>query len=312
MRIVIAGGTGSLGRALAEALVARGDQVVVLSRSGPAAPPPGRVWASAEAQRTVGWTASPNLEGWHHVVDDADAVVNLAGESIASGRWTAARKARIERSRIDATAGVVAAITASPAPPPRFVSGSAVGYDGNRGDEVLTEESRSSDDFLGALARRWEATAAEAQQGGTTVALVRTGIVLDPDSGVLASLAPVFKLYAGGPAGSGRQYMSWIHRDDWVRLVVWLLDGRMEGAFNATAPAPATNAEFSRAVGRVWDRPSWMPTPGFVVRLVLGEMGDALLLGGQRVLPARAEAEGFTFRFTDIDAALGDLYKDRR
>lgn len=310
MRIVITGGTGFLGRALSAALVRRGDQVVVLSRSGAPAPNAPQLWDGGGA-RTWGWSASADLTGWQHVVDGADAVVNLAGESIASGRWTAARKARIERSRLDATAGVVAAISASAAPPGRLVSGSAVGFYGDRGDELLTEESPGAGDFLGSLARRWEDAAAEAAVRGTSVALVRTGVVLDPREGVLASLSPVFKLFAGGPAGSGRQYMSWIHRDDWVALVTWLIDRRDEGPFNATAPQPVTNAEFSRALGRALGRPSWIPTPGFVLRALLGEMADALLLGGQRVVPARALAQEFTFRFGDLDAALRDLYGGR-
>jgi uncharacterized protein (TIGR01777 family) len=308
MRIVITGGTGFLGRSLASALAGRGDQVAILSRSGPPAPSADRVWEASGIQ-TWRWSASPALEGWRQVVDGADAVVNLAGESIASGRWSAERKARIESSRLEATAAVVAAVATSPSPPSRIVSGSAVGYYGSdRGDAPQTEASPPDDSFLGSLARRWEEVAGEARSRGATVALVRTGIVLDPREGVLASLSPVFKLFAGGPAGSGAQYMSWIHRDDWVALVTWLLDGRGDGPYNATAPNPVTNAEFSRALGRVLDRPSWFPTPGFVLRTVLGEMADALVLGGQRVLPSRALAEGFTFRFGDVAAALEDLY----
>lgn len=308
MRIVITGGTGFLGQALSASLAARGDQVAVLSRSGEPAPPAGRIW-DEPGIRTWRWTATPDLEGWRQIVDGAGAVVNLAGESIASGRWTAARKARIERSRLDATAAVVAAIRTSAAPPSRLISGSAVGYYGSRrGADLLTEASPAADEFLGSLARRWEEVATEAQLAGCAVSLVRTGIVLDPREGVLASLSPVFKLFAGGPAGSGAQYMSWIHRDDWVALVTWLLDRRDEGPFNATAPNPVTNAEFSLALGRVLGRPSWLPTPGFVLRAMLGEMADALLLGGQRVLPARAMAAGFTFRFNELGDALRDLY----
>ena len=190
-----------------------------------------------------------------------------------------------------------------------LVSGSAVGYYGDRGEATITEASGPGTDFLATLCTEWEAAAAEAA-AGTRVAFVRTGLVLDRRDGALAKMLLPFRLFAGGPFGSGRQYMSWIHKADWVRLVMWIIQNdAARGAVNATAPAPVTNSEFAKALGHALRRPSFMPAPPFALRIVLGEMADALLLGGQRVLPARALDLGFSFKFNTIDEALADVLK---
>lgn len=179
-----------------------------------------------------------------------------------------------------------------------------MGYYGDRGNETLTEQSSPGNDFLAGLAREWEAAASEVA-GTTRVALIRTGIVLDSNGGALPKMLPPFKMFVGGPLGSGAQYMPWIHRDDWVQLVAWAIaNDTASGALNATSPNPVTNAEFSKALGRALNRPSLLPAPPFALRLLLGEMADSLLLSGQRALPARATDLGFSFRYSGIDEAL--------
>jgi uncharacterized protein (TIGR01777 family) len=236
----------------------------------------------------------------------ADALVNLAGESIAKGRWTAAKKRRLRDSRVDATRTLVAAARQTSTPPRIWVNGSAIGYYGSRGDQRLTESSAPGDDFLARLAVDWEKAAAGAAEFSRLV-LIRTGIVLDREEGALAKLLLPFKLFVGGPVGSGAQYWSWVHRDDWVSLVVWALATDFSGPFNVTAPHPVTNRAFSQALGRVLSRPSVLPAPAFAMRLLLGEMADALLLSSQNVYPERAETHGFRFAFEDLDAALRSI-----
>jgi uncharacterized protein (TIGR01777 family) len=295
MQIVVAGGTGFLGRPLVRRLEVEGHTVRVLSRR-PRAP------------GEIAWTPDGSAGPWAAAIDGADAVINLAGESIAGGRWTAARKARIRDSRIRATRSLVTAIEQSGRRPPVLVSASGVGYYGAHGDEVITEASAPGDDLLASVCRDWETEALRAA-ATSRVVLLRTGLVLEKDGGALPPMALPFKLFAGGPVGSGRQYNSWIHRDDWIGLVAWALrTPGVSGPLNMTAPNPVTNREFARALGRVLGRPSFMPAPAFAMRIVLGEMADALLLTGQRVLPAKATSLGYTFAHTDLDAALRAIY----
>jgi hypothetical protein len=306
MRIVVGGGTGFLGQPLCEALCRSGHEVIVLTRGAVLAPEEG-VWRDQPRVVPARWSATTDLAGWAHVIEGADAVVNLAGESIASGRWSEERKRRVVESRLQSTRGLVRALAAAPPRRRRFVSASAVGYYGSRGDEPLTEDSPPGSDFLARLCVSWEAEARAAAGGACHVASVRTGIVLARDGGALAKMLLPFRLFAGGPVGSGAQYMSWIHRDDWVALVRWLVEGPHDGAFNATAPAPVTNREFARDLGRALGRPSAMPTPALALRLALGEMADALLLSSQRALPRRAVELGFEFRYADLPDALAAL-----
>lgn len=302
MRIVIAGGSGFLGTALTDALIRGNHDVTVLTRQTRSA-------GSGNPQLSYRtWNPSGEVGPWADAVEGADAVVNLAGESIAAKRWSAAQKQRIRDSRLRATRSLTAAIRQTDRKP-ALISGSAVGYYGDRGEEPLNEASAPGNDFLAGVAREWEAAANEVADL-TRVACVRTGIVLDRRGGALPKMLPPFMLFVGGPLGTGHQYMPWIHKADWVRLVTWaIITDTTRGPVNATAPAPVTNREFSKALGRAMKRPSVLPAPAFALRLVLGEMADALLLGGQRALPVRASDLGFVFSFPNVDAALGEIFK---
>ena len=301
MKVVIAGGSGFLGRPLTAALVQDQHDVVVVGRGAAASLPRGA--------RAVAWDPNGQTGPWATEIDGAGAVVNLAGESIAGKRWTAVQKQRILDSRVQATRSLVAAIQAAAVPPSVFVSGSAVGYYGPRGDEAATEETPAGSDFLAHVCEQWEHEARRAESDRTRVARIRTGIVLEKDGGALPEMLPPFRFGAGGPVGSGRQYWPWIHRDDWVALVRWAIaTPAASGAINATGPRPVTNAEFARALGRAMHRPAFMPAPGFALKLLLGEMAEALLLSGQNAVPAKALRDGFQFRYNTVDEALGAIF----
>ncbi|MBP7674752.1 MAG: TIGR01777 family oxidoreductase [Thermoanaerobaculia bacterium] len=293
MRVVVTGGTGFLGRALVAALAGRGDEAVVVTRDpSRAGLPPGA--------RGTGW------DGLATAVDGAGAVVNLAGETIAQ-RWTTAAKARIVGSRAQAAERVGAALRAAKGPPAVLVNASAVGYYGNRGDEELTEESLAGNGFLAETTLAWERAAREAVPDGVRLVLLRTGFVLGEEGGGLSKMLIPFRFGLGGPLGSGRQWVPWIHRDDLVALLLAALDdARFEGPVNATAPAPVPMKELAAALGRVLRRPAFAPAPAFAIRAAMGEMA-ALVLDGQRALPGKALALGFSFRFPDLEPALRDL-----
>jgi uncharacterized protein (TIGR01777 family) len=297
MKVILAGGSGFLGRPLSAALADGGHEVVVLTRGQSAGGTPGR---------PVNWQPDGTADArWAGEVDGADAVVNLAGASIAGSRWTQARKLVLRDSRLLSTRSLVAAMRAATRKPPVFISASAVGYYGATGDEPIDESSAPGNDFLGRLGVDWESEARAAEALGCRVVLFRSGIVLAADGGALEKLIPPFRLFAGGPIASGRQYMSWIHRDDWIRLIQFVLDHpQMTGAVNATAPQPVTNEAFSKALGRALDRPSWLRVPRLALRLLVGEMADAALVKGQRAFPRRALEAGFTFEHAEIEEAL--------
>jgi hypothetical protein len=302
MRIVVAGGSGFLGLPLCRRLAADGHDVTVLTRT---LPPGARAGTPDRRVTRVGWAVDDDPGRVARAIDGADAVVNLAGESIAARRWTARQKDRIRASRLDATRALDAAVRASARRPACLVNASAVGYYGDRGSEELSETSAPGSDFLARVCVEWEREALRLEQGGLRVTLIRTGIVLDESGGALAKMLPPFRLYAGGPIGSGRQFMSWIHRDDWIEIVRWSLgSSEVRGPVNATAPTPVTNAEFGATLGRVIGRPSWLPAPALALKLMLGEMAESLLLFSQRVLPVRATALGFEFRYRTLEAAL--------
>jgi uncharacterized protein len=295
MRIVVAGGTGFLGGALVGQLEREGHEVRVLSRR-------------PSSSRELPWTPDGSTGPWAESIDTADAVINLAGESIAGGRWTAAHKMHIRESRLRATRSLVAAIQQARRAPAVFLSGSAIGYYGPHGDEPLAEDGAAGNDFLANVCREWETEALRAAPTARVV-LLRTGIALERDGGALPQMALPFKLFAGGPVGSGRQYYSWIHRQDWVGLVIWALrTNTVAGPLNLTAPNPTPNREFAQTLGRVLRRPAFMPAPAFALRIALGEMADALLLTGQRVLPTKAEAHGFRFQYPTLEPALRSIY----
>jgi uncharacterized protein (TIGR01777 family) len=293
MRVILAGGSGFLGSALSTRLRRDGHEVTLLTRR-------------PRQQGDLGWNPARPEGPWIDAIARADAVVNLAGESIEGGRWTPARKQAILDSRVQATRAIVAAIEAS-LRPPALVSASAIGIYGPRDDEPLNESSAPGSDFLAGVCVAWEREAMAAA-ARTRVALVRTGLVLDRRAGALPRMARPFQFLAGGPLGSGRQWWSWIHVDDWVSMVAWMLDTEVAGPYNATAPSPVTNRAFAATLGRVLHRPSFMPAPAFALRLLLGEMADALIVSGQRVLPARALDAGFRFRFESLESALRAIY----
>ena len=303
MRVVIAGGSGFLGLPLAQRLSAEGHDVLILTRRRDFMAGDGRV-------RAITWTPHGDAGGWASEIDGAGAVVNLAGESIGAKRWTAGRKQRILESRLLATRSMVAAIRRAAVPPSVLVNGSAVGYYGPHGDEIVTEETRAGADFLAHVCVQWEAEAERASSDRTRVVCMRTGLVLETSGGALPRMLPPFRLGVGGPLGTGHQYWPWIHRDDWMALVRWTIQSpSVSGPVNATAPQPVTNQEFAAALGRAIRRPALLPMPAFALRLILGEMADGLLLSGQRAVPQRAEHGGFTFRYAHVDEALQAVLK---
>ncbi len=304
MRVIIVGGTGLIGGALAESLTRDGHDVVILSR----APVRARLPRGARALQWDGRTAA----GWAEAADGADAIVNLAGENLAAGRWTVERRRRIRDSRVNAGRAVVDAVDRAASPPAVVVQASAIGYYGDRGDEPLDESSTAGDGFLADVCKEWEASTAPVEARGVRRVVIRTGVVLAADQGALARMVLPFRLYIGGRIGSGRQWLSWIHLVDEVGAIRYLLaDESAVGAFNLTAPTPVTNAEFARAVGRVLHRPAAVPVPALALRLALGEMSTTVL-GGQRVLPRRLLQAGYRFRYPEIEAALRDLLGSRR
>ena len=284
MRILVSGASGFIGRALASRLSAIGHEVVPLLRSDPAA--------------AIG-RFDPA------VCDGADAVVHLAGENIAAGRWTTARKARIRDSRVEGTRLLAAGLSALDRPPATYVQASAIGIYGDRGDETLTEDSARGSGFLPDLVHDWESASESLEVRGVRRVILRIGLVLARDGGALPRMALPFRFFAGGRTGSGRQWQSWITRDDLLAVIERALVVRaMRGVFHAVAPRPVRNADFAAALGRALKRPSWLPAPAVALRLVFGEMADALLLSSARVVPERLIGSGYRFACEDLDAAL--------
>jgi uncharacterized protein (TIGR01777 family) len=301
MRVIVTGGTGFIGSELCENLVAKGHEVVLFTRDASRS----RDQIHPKV-RVVSWAPGAAWESW---VDGAGAIVNLAGENIAQ-RWTKAAKQRIVASRVDAAARLSAAIEKAAVKPSVLVNAAAVGYYGPHGDETLDEDSPPGTDFLATTCVAWEEAASRAEPLGVRVVLIRTGVVLGREGGALAKMLPPFKAFAGGPIGSGDQWMSWIHRDDLVALFVFAIENQeARGPLNGTAPNPVTMKEFAKALGRALHRPSFLPVPAPAVRLLLGEMAT-VALDGQRVVPKKAEGLGFKFRFTEVDAALRDVTGD--
>ncbi len=296
MKVIVTGGTGFIGRALVASLLSKGAEVAVLTRGDTR-----RVPAGAEG---VVWGGEADA-GWRKVFEGADAVVHLAGESIAARRWSPEQKKRIRDSRVLVTRTLVDAMAHCRQKPRVLVSSSAVGYYGPRGDEAVDEADEPGGDFLSEVCVAWEQEAARAAELGVRVVFLRNGLVLEKDGGALPRMLLPFRFFVGGPVGTGRQWMSWIHREDVVRLIHFLIEQEtVEGPVNAVAPNPVTNREFSRIVGRVMGRPALFPVPAFALRLVFGEMAEALLLTGQRVVPTRAREAGFRFKYPELEPAL--------
>jgi uncharacterized protein len=276
MRVVVAGASGLIGTHLSEALRARGDEPVALPRLG-----------------TGPWS-----------VEGADAVVNLAGASVAGKRWTPEYKKEIEGSRVRSTRALVQAIAAAARKPRVLVNASAVGYYGGRGDEPVDESAGPGADFLANVVRQWEA---EAQRAPIRSVQVRTGIVLSKKGGALEKMLPPFKAFVGGPIGSGKQWFPFIHIADEVGAILWCIDRELTGPVNLVAPGVVTMKDFAKALGRSLHRPSWAPVPAAPLKILLGEFASSLL-EGQRAVPKKLLDSGFRFRFPDVDSALRDLF----
>ncbi|PYQ26653.1 MAG: TIGR01777 family protein, partial [Acidobacteria bacterium] len=268
-------------------LLARGQDVTVLTRHP----------AKVRAGHAIPWTAALGE------IAAADVVINLVGENVGA-RWTAEQKRRILESRTEATRTLADAIRIGRGKSKTLINASAVGYYGPRGDELLDEQSPPGAGFLAEVVRRWEEEAHRADDAAR-VAILRFGVVLAADGGALKRMLLPFRLGAGGPIGSGQQWMSWVDREDVLRAIEWAIDqSKVRGVYNITSPVPVTNRDFARGLGRALHRPAVMPTPAFALRAVFGEMADEMLLNGQRVVPARATAEGFTFAYPTIDSSL--------
>jgi len=296
MRLVIAGASGFIGSTLCARLLERGHSLTLLSRFSPAP-------TSAPNPKQLSW--QPGVSGvWEEAIDGADGVINLAGEAIAARRWTGRQKEKIRSSRIEATRALVSAISKARVRPKFLVNASATGYYGPRGDERLTEEAGPGKDFLARTCIEWEEEATRAESYGLRVVRLRTGIVLGRGGGALEKMIPPFKFFIGGPLGTGKQWMSWIHMEDEVGLILFSVEkSEAYGAINAVAPNPVTMKELCKVLGQVLNRPSWAPVPAFALRLLLGEMAD-MLLTGQRVLPAQAQRLGYNFKHPTLRGAL--------
>lgn len=302
MRVIITGGTGLIGRPLAASLARDGHEVIVLSRN------PAATTGIPKGVQVVAWDGR-SAQGWGQLADGAGGIVNLAGASLAEGRWTADRKAEIVDSRVNAGQAVVEAITAARDKPAVLIQSSAVGYYGPRGTEIIAEDAPPGKDFAAEVCVRWEDSTKAVEALGVRRAIIRTGIVLSAEGGALPRMLLPYKFFAGGKIGSGTQGFPWIHIDDEVGAIRFLIDNpQANGPFNLTAPNPPTNAEFTQAVGKAMGRPAAIPAPSFAMKMAFGEM-STVLLEGQRAAPKKLLALGYKFRFTDPVAALRDVLK---
>jgi hypothetical protein len=306
MRIVIAGGTGLIGRPLVSTLLGDGHDIVVLSRN------PDKYRAILpEKVLLVPWDAQ-TAGKWSRELDGADAIINLAGENLAGdnflpGRWTEQKKRRVRESRINAGSAIVEGMKAVENKPQLLIQSSAVGYYGPGGDDIVTEKTPPGEDFLSMLCVEWEASSAEVESLGVRRAVIRTGLVLTPDGGPLAREILLFKLYSGGYFGDGKQWWPWIHMDDVIRSIQFLLDDNQAiGPFNLAAPNPVTNRDFGQIMGKVMGKPALVPVPRFALNIVVGEVAT-IVADGQRAVPEKLIDQGFTFRFTELEPALRDL-----
>jgi uncharacterized protein (TIGR01777 family) len=305
MRVIITGGSGLIGRALTASLTQDGHEDVILSRT------PRKVKDLPPNALAVGWDGETTT-GWGHLVDGAGAIVNLAGENISGEgffptRWTDDRKQRILNSRTNPSKAIVDAIEAAEQKPEVLIQFSAVGYYGPRGDEKVDEDGAPGDDFLAQVLQEWEETTQVVEELGVRRAVVRLGVVLSTESGAaLPRQMLPFKLFAGGPFGSGRQYLSWIHMQDLVSGIRYLISNKQaRGVFNLTSPNPVTNAEFGKTLGKVMHRPYYLPVPGFAMRAMFGEV-TTVVLDGQRVIPKHLQEIGYEFQFPGLEDALRD------
>lgn len=302
MNVLITGGSGFLGGALSRDLTDAGHSVRILSRSA-------RLPSSHPARVTLVHCPNPSEEITPEQVSGVDAIINLAGESLGAGRWSTTRKDRMFKSRVGTTQNLVNAISQLETKPNVLVTASAVGYYGPHGDEPLTEADQAGSDFQGTLCSHWEDEAKKVIRSGVRLTILRFGVVLGAGAEALKRMMMPFRLFVGGPVGSGRQVLSWIHLHDVIGLIRLALESdAVSGPINATSPNAVTNREFAAALGRAMGRPAFFPTPGFMLRVILGEMAD-LVLKGQRVIPKRALEYGYQFQYPEIDSALRQIVK---
>ncbi len=301
MRVIITGGSGLIGRALAADLLKDGYEVIALSRD------PQRYQVGMPAGlRLEAWDGQ-SAQGWGHLVEHAAAVVNLAGENIGAGRWTAQRKQEILESRLKAGQAVSQAVMQANHKPAVLVQASAVGYYGSQSDEIITEKSPAADDFLSRTCQLWESVTFPVEQAGVRRVVARSGVVLSRQGGAFPRMLLPFNFFAGGPLGDGRQWISWIHLRDEIAGLRFLIEyPQASGVYNLTSPNPLQNGDFERTIGRVLRRPAFLPTPAFAIRLLFGEMAQTVL-EGQRVVPERLENAGFTFQYPHLEQAVRDL-----
>ncbi len=305
MRVFVAGGSGLVGSRLIPRLLERGDEVFLLSRRTNQL----RDRIDKRCRLVPGDPVRPGA--WMQTVDDCDCVVNLTGEGIFGKRWDAQFKGALRKSRIESTARMVEALRRKPlnaaGKPKTLVNSSAIGFYGPLGDEAVAEDAAAGHDFMAQLCVEWENAANQAKSLGVRTVLVRTGVVLDRSGGALQEMARPFRMAGfGGPIGSGRQYVSWIHQADMTGLLLLAIDNSSaEGPLNGTAPNPVTNKEMTRAIGRLLQRPACAPAPAFVIRMALGEVAE-VVTRGQRVLPRKAQSLGYAFQFSDLEPALQD------
>ena len=298
MKIVVSGGTGFIGSALLKRLLEAGHTLVLPTRN------PAKARSFDESRVILVQWDGRNLGAWAKEAAGADTVVNLAGEPVVGKRWTDEQKSRILGSRVNATQAIVAAIAQAKRRPSVLVNASAVGYYGHVASGDVTESHPRGRGFLAETCEQWEKAAREAEKLGVRVVSLRIGIVLEKDGGALSKMIPPFQFFAGGPLGSGRQWVPWIHRDDLIGIILFALENKnLSGPVNATAPEPVTMRKFCSSLGKAMHRPSWAPVPAFVLRILLGESSEVLLTG-QRAVPQKLKTVGYTFRYPELDAAL--------
>lgn len=300
MNVLIPGGSGLVGRALSRELISNGHSCWILSRR------PDAIVDLPAGARVAAWNGT-SAEALQPLLEGVDAVVNLAGESIGVGRWTASRKRAILRSRTESSRAVAEALVAVGNQKTVLIQASAVGFYGPREDEEVTEDGSAGNDFLARVCREWEAASESVEAAGLRRAVIRTGVVLSADAGALPKMLLPFRFFAGGPLGSGRQFVPWIHIADEAGAIRFLLeDEQARGPFNLVAPGTVTNRQFGQAIGEILGRPSALPTPALALRTMLGEM-STLLLDGQRAIPKRLLESGYEFKFPDLESALRNL-----
>lgn len=305
MKVIITGGTGLIGRALARSLVPDGHEVVVLTRN-----PDQKRPQLPDEVRMVQWDAA-TAQGWAGEVEDAAVIINLAGETIGpeAGLWTEGRRRRILESRVNATTAVVEAIRGAKQKPGLLLQGSAVGYYGTHSDEIITEGAPAGNDFLAGVVKQWETASDPVEAEGVRRVISRTGVVFAESGSTLDIIALPFKMFVGGPLGSGSQYLPWIHIDDLVGAMRFVMERpEISGPVNMSAPNPVTNREMAGVMGKVLGRPSFVPAPGFLLKLALGDQ-SIIVLEGQRAVPQRLKDEGYEFHFPNLEGALRDLLK---